>query len=49
MTLTGVLHTYLHRGFAGLMAREFGNRPEAATDRMRLDPAACQRDACQLR
>ena len=26
------------RGCAGLMAREFGDHPEAATDRMRLDP-----------
>ena len=26
------------RGCACLMAREFGDRPEAAMDRMRLDP-----------
>ena len=37
------------RGCAGLMAREFGDHPEAAVDRMRLDLAACRRDACQLR
>ena len=39
----------VHRGCAGLMAREFDDHPEAAMDRMRLDPAACRRAACQLR
>ena len=35
-------------GCGALMARESGDRPEAATDRMGLDLAACWRDACQL-
>jgi len=30
------------------MARESGDRPEAAMDRMGLNPAACRRDASQL-
>jgi hypothetical protein len=39
----------VRRGCGGLMARESGDRPEAAADRMGLDLAACRRDACQLR
>jgi hypothetical protein len=30
------------------MARESGDRPEAAMDRMGLDLAACRRDACRV-
>jgi hypothetical protein len=39
----------VRRCCTGLMAREVGDHPEAAMDRMRLDPAACRRDTCELR
>jgi len=38
----------VRRGCVGLMAREFGDHPEAVMDRRRLDLAAYRRDACQL-
>ena len=35
-------------GCGALIARESGDCPEAAMDRMGLNPAACRRDASQL-